>query len=227
MRSHLIPFVAFLLASGCASHEDPDGTSAKPPIERSDSGAKPKPQPAPVEIAVSSVYFSENCPDPEPPPAAAKKAPSAEKPSAGAPAEPMPIAEGDVAAGDSVDGAWGAGCSQSTMQLSLSSKAKSDLQIEIAEIRVRSADGKQKVGSLEARRPMYWDAAAEFKPWDGKLPPGELKATYRIGHKRWRKITRAMDSGMFVLEVDVKIGTELRTLVSPEFARAIPEEIVT
>lgn len=237
MRTSLITFVTFLLASGCASHEDPDGTSPKPPVERADSGetSKPKPKPVPVEVAVSSVYFSENCPEPKPAPSpapAAKRAPP-EKPSAGAPAEPMPRAEGDVSdepAGDH-DGRWVPGCSQSTMQLSLNSKAPGPLDIKIAEVRVRSTDGKHKLGSVQARIPMFWDAAAAFKPWDEKLPPGELKATYRLGADDWNKLVNEMDSGSkgstFVLEVDVRIGDEVKTVLSPEFARAIPEEIVT
>lgn len=247
MRQLLLMTATFLLASGCASHEDPDGSTPKPPVQPvepevpdADPIAEPPPPEEPAEpavrVALSSVQLHQDCPDPEPEAGAAKPA---------APASVRPEPQGDMpkpspaksrakrAKPTSPGFAPSArrSCTQSTMQLSFTSETEGVVTVAVKEARLVLVDDKSVLGTLKTRMPTAWDDTDGYKAWDEALPRGALKASYKLGGPDWigveSKLGGTSFGRMYMLEVDVDLGGTVQTVRSTEFTRERPHRVVT
>ncbi len=193
--SHAVLLTLPLLA--CAAHEPPPGP-APTPVEPHGS---PIPDPS-ITVAVASVLLEQDCPDP-------------------------PEAEAELAAGreearrSRLDGPTA--CMQSTLQLSLTNNSAAAVPLQIDAIRLLDAASQQPVATLVARKPGLWDAGA-YKPWDQRLPVGApLQVSYRLSEPTWSKgqadADRFASVGFLLLEVDLRVAGQPRTVRSQEFRR--------
>ncbi len=104
-------------------------------------------------------------------------------------------------------------------------------EVKIQAIRMRSSDGKETLGTLEARAPTRWTGSA-YEPWDERLPPdAETKASYKLGGPNWVEVQKKLGTDSYVptyvLEVDIEIDGQLRTLSSAATPRERPHRVVT
>ena len=192
-----------------------------------------------VKVAIASVQLLEDCPDPAP----AAVAPSAPKPTGGVSA-PIVRQEGDQAmsrssmqkrmAGDTADGSsWRPPCSQSTVQLAVTSEAAGQFRIE--GVRVLAARSGKVAGSAKLRLPTLWsDKNGTYTPWDERTVAGsELKISYKLGDPDLSQAEALAGndfntfSGPFMLELDVSVDGERQTIRSAEFTREPPHVMVT
>ncbi len=222
MRRLLLITASLALASGCASHEDPEGSTPKPPVRAAEpevpDADKPE-DPPPVEepaeleirVALSSVQLHQDCPDPKPEPEAVDD--EVAKPSSMMPAKPTSPAATPKPAKRRRSATPGfapsrRACTQSTMQLSFTSEAEGVVTVAVKEARLLSAENKKVLGTLGTRGPTFWDDTDGYKAWDEALPKGALKASYKLGGPDWNAVEKSLDGvssygQMYVLEVDV------------------------
>ena len=233
------PLAPLLIAStlavtaGCAGHDD--GKGKAPPTGPEVATAPPEDPIAEapsskVQIAVTSVQLQDDCPSPKAAPAA------------GAPAEPMHMekaemqqedAPGDVADEDIGSAARGfaPSCIQSRVQFSIESESDEALGFSVKAIRLKQAEGGALLGTMTAREPTVWEDS-KYTPWDQSVAAGaSLKVGYALGEPDWAKVGKTLGQStwgpMYVIEFDVEIDGDIRTIVSPQVPRDEPENIVT
>jgi hypothetical protein len=165
-----------------------------------------------AKVSISSVQMISDCPDEDPAsPAAAAMEP------------------GDAERSAESAGDFEQPCTQSTMQLSLTSDARATVAIQA--VRLLSPEGVQ-LATLRARTPKAW-VVGGYHPWDERLAPGaEVKASYKLSVPDWDAVDGKLGSGssvgkMFVLEVDVTIDGRPQTVRSSAFPREEDHVIVT
>jgi len=217
------------LGVGCAGHDD--GKEGKVPPTGPEVATAPPEDPKPesaaasVQVAVASVQLQDDCPSPKKAQAEDEPMqPKSEKPSMAMPDEPM----GDVA--DSERG-FAPMCVQSRVQLSIESEVDAAVGFAIREVRLKQADGGKVVGTMGAREPKIWDES-KYSTWDESIPANvSVKVGYALGDPGWSRVEKALGSSswgpLFVVEIDVEIDGEVRTIVSPKVPRDEPENIVT
>jgi hypothetical protein len=195
-----------------------------------DTGAEQPLAQAQVEIAVASVQLIQDCPDPDPVPAADVEPPAPAAPMPGAPAKPMEAAQRERSAKRGPgSGPMRQPCTQSTVQLSLTSHADEPVAIALRAVRLLSED--QQVGTLAPRLPTRW-VDSVYVAWDAQLEPGATaKVSYKLGMPDWGAVEDAIDGPsyrhMFILEIDVVVAGELQTIRSSPVPREQPHVIVT
>lgn len=236
------PLAPLLIAStlavtaGCAGHDD--GKGKTPPTGPEVATAPPEdpvPEAPPasekVQVAVTSVQLQDDCPSPK-----------AAVPAAGAPAEPARMEKGAMqqkdAAGDVADEDIGSAargfapsCIQSRVQFSIESESDEALAFSVKAVRLKKAEGGDVVGSMNTREPTVWEES-KYTPWDQSVAAGaSLKVGYALGAPDWAKVEKALGEStwgpMYVVEFDVEIDGDMRTIVSPVTPRDEPENIVT
>lgn len=242
MRSTtLIPLV--FVALGCAPHENPAAPQPKPAVEpeepvkpEPETVEEPEPEPVPVVVSVASVQLSSDCPDkPAPNPTAA---PAALDEARGDSAEAMPRLRegrgvsqgkrGPPGPGDSAAVPYPPPCAQSWLQLAFVSTGKEPIDAAIRNVRVLAVGTEDPIIGLQTRAPSVWDTTHGYLPWDEKVPPGDSKASYKLGSKDWPKVDRLVASGrLYEVEVEIDVGGELRTIRSSALAKAAEQEFVT
>lgn len=218
----LVPAVLLLLAA-CAGWETSSPNQGPPPADSPAPSshyvppapdAPPAPDdspgaPASIRVAIASVQLLDNCPDP------AEQKPRPEG------AEEERAARPD---GDSAQMAKRA-CAQSTVQLALRSDRAGPFRIEA--VRVLEAAGKRVAGSSTLRGPTQWGAqTSTYQRWDERVAAGEdLQISYKLGELDLSAAGELVGdrfdtyAGPFMLELDVSVGGERRTIRSPEFGR--------
>ncbi len=224
-----------VVTAGCAGHDD--GKGKTPPIGPEVATAPPE-DPIPeaaasenVQVAVTSVQLQDDCPPPK-----------AAVPAAGAAAEPARMekaamqhqdAAGDVADEDIGSAARGfaPSCIQSRVQFSIESESDEVLAFSVKAVRLKKAEGGDVVGSMTTREPTVWENSS-YTPWDQSVAAGaSLKVGYALGAPDWAKVEKALGQStwgpMYVVEFDVEIDGDARTIVSPVTPRDEPENIVT
>jgi hypothetical protein len=218
------------VTAGCAGHDD--GKGKTPPTGPEVATAPPEePEPeappasAKVQVAVTSVQLQDDCPSPK-------------APSAGAAAEPMRMEKAAMqqedAAGDVADEDVGLGlrgCIQSRVQFSIESESDQALAFSVKAVRLKKAEGDDVFGTMNTREPTVWEDS-KYQPWDQSIAAGaSLKVGYAIGAPDWGKVEKALGEStwgpMYVVEFEVEIDGDTRTLVSPQVPRDEPENIVT
>lgn len=216
------------LVVGCAGHDD--GKGKAPPTGPEVATAPPEePQPPPppesskVQVAVASVQLQDDCPS-------LNRAGSVPAAQAMEPAMQQEDAPGDVADEDAPS-RFAPSCIQSRVQFSLESESDEALSFAVKAVRLKRAEGKDSVGSMSTREPMVWDAS-KYVPWDQSVAAGaSLKVGYALGAPDWGKVEEALEEStwgpMYVLEFDVEVDGDVRTIVSPQIPRDEPENIVT
>jgi hypothetical protein len=187
----------------CTSHEGPPATGPAPAAPP----AAPDPALADITVAISSVVLEQDCPDP-------------------------PEAEADIDVdAEREQKARRAGCTQSTMQLALTNPGKAPVTLQIDAVRLLDSSDQQPVASITGRKPSLWDPSGRYTPWDQHLAPGaSLQVAYRLSEPTWSKgqadANRLAYSGL-LLEVDVRIAGQLRTVRSQEFRRRQDDMVET
>jgi len=203
-----------------------------------ESGSKapkgPEPTPKPVVVVaqptIASVQLIQDCPDPKV--ADAKEKPSAVEAMADAPMPAQPPAKGASAMRRSKPGPGGfqQPCTQSSMQVAFAGQGEASSQVEVKAVRLLSADG-ESLGVMNSRLPTVWQAES-YQPWDGVVAPNtDIKTSYKLSMPDWKAVEEKLGGTsfgpMFMLEVDVMIGDQLKTIKSPQFPRQQPAIIVT
>lgn len=117
-------------------------------------------------------------------------------------------------------------CQQSGVQLDFTVGAGSiePLPFRILEARLLDADTNELVDDLDTREPSTWVDDA-YASWDEQLiSPSELSTSYKLSAPDWSDIGSrvAAPSDFFILELDVEIDGEPRTLQSDPIAREAP-----
>lgn len=254
MSARLVSVLALLLVS-CAAWESSTPNNSPPPVDGPVPSHYAPPPPGdpreptvtpPTEVppatntkvAIASVQLLQDCPDPVP----AAAAPSTPTPAAGASA-PIVRQMGDQApsrsmqkpmAGDTADGSsFRRMCSQSTVQLAVTSEAAGQFRIE--GVRVLAARGGKVAGTAKLRLPTLWsDANGTYTPWDERTVAGsELKISYKLGDPDLAQAEGLVGSdfntfsGPFMLELDVSVDGVRQTIRSAEFTREPPHVMVT
>ncbi|MCR9166294.1 MAG: hypothetical protein ACE37F_00040 [Nannocystaceae bacterium] len=216
------------VTAGCAGHEEGKGKSPpNGPEVATATPEEPQPQTPPssakVQIAVSSVQLQDDCPSPK---------------SASASPVPVGIEEpgmqqkaqmGDAPAHGAR--AFAPSCVQSRVQFSIESESDQAHAFAVKAVRLKKAEGGEVVGTMTTREPTVWEES-KYNPWDQKVAAGaSLRVGYALGAPDWGKVEKALGQStwgpMYVVEFDVEIGGEVRTLVSPQAPRDEPENIVT
>ncbi|HET6585637.1 MAG TPA: hypothetical protein VFG69_19390 [Nannocystaceae bacterium] len=126
-------------------------------------------------------------------------------------------------------------CTQSTMQLSLAHDGSDPQRVEIAAIRLLTADGKDTLATLSSREPSKWSDAGGYGAWDERVPVGaEIKVSYEITPPNWAQVQQKLGRGRgdtfderYIVEVDVKMGGKITTVRSAELGREHEEVMVT
>ncbi len=251
MLTRLVVSLTLVASAGCASQEP---TESPQPKTSAGDGATPKPKPEPkaepvAKAAIASVQMIQDCPDPEPAaatPAAAE--PAAAEPAA-KPSAPMPVsppAQGSRAArravpqggalGDVDEARYGGlvqPCTQSTVQIAFSGQGDTTETVKIQAVRLLMPDGSKTLATLDARGATIWTKDGKYVPWDGTIGPHqEVKASYKLSVPDWNTVDEAIGpkgsmGHMFLLELDIDVGTQRQTVRSPQFPREEPHVIVT
>ena len=202
----------------------------------STSKAPKGPDPTPKVVVVvaqptiASVQLIQDCPDPKV--ADAKVESPAVETMADAPMPAQPPAQGASAASRSKPGPGGfqQPCTQSSMQVAFAGQGGASSQVEVKAVRLLSADG-ESLGGMDSRLPTVWQAES-YQPWDGVVAPNtDIKTSYKLSMPDWNAVEEKLGGTsfgpMFMLEVDVMIGDQLKTIKSPQFPRQQPAIIVT
>lgn len=215
---------------GCAGHDDGKKEGAAPSAEETGKPKAPEPPKASakIQVAVASVQLQDDCPSPEPMEQEAAK-PTASR---GAPSRRERMgdeAEGDVAP-DAVANDWGPECVQSTVQISIESEAEEAVPFAIRTVRLKKADGGDVLSTMKPREPNVWKGS-KYEQWDESIAAGSSsKVVYSLGDPDWAKVEKVVGSSwgpLYIVELEVEIGGEVRTIVSPKVPRDEPEHIVT
>lgn len=224
------------VTAGCAGHDD--GKGKTPPTGPEVATAPPEdpiaevpPASAKVQVAVTSVQLQDDCPSRK-----------AAVPAAGAPAEPARMekaemqqedAPGDVADEDIGSAARGfaPSCIQSRVQFSIESESDEALAFSVKAVRLKKAEGGDVLGSMTTREPTVWEDSG-YTPWDQSVAAGaSLKVGYALGEPDWAKVGKTLGGStwgpMYIVEFDVEIDGDTRTIVSPQVPRDEAENIVT
>lgn len=224
-----------LLMAACAAWETTSPSYAPPPVDAPTPSHPAPDQPPALEeppaqpvstaqVAIASVQLLEDCPDPAPEPAA--------DPAAGATRSQASEQERSSQR-KGPGGSYRRMCSQSMVQLSVRSDGVGPFKI--LAVRVLAATSKQVAGTAKLRGPMAWtDASGSYGPWDERTVAGaEVKVSYKLSDPDFTGSEKLVGdsfntySGPFMLELDVSIDGERRTIRSPEFIREPPEVMVT
>jgi hypothetical protein len=249
MQLRLALALALLLPSACASHEDgsrptsptktvettpePEPEPQPQPQPQPQPEPEPEPQPSSAKASIASVQMNQDCPDPAPTVAPAAAVPASTRASD----EPPPPPAKEMAAKRAARGSSMSGkgprqrCTQSTMQLAFSVGREAPARVVIERVRMLDAEGSSELATIAARRPMAW-VDGTYREWDEAVPAGsEVKASYSLRVPDWTdvetKIGGPSYGHMFVLEVELTIDGEQKTLRSPAFTRERPHVIVT
>jgi hypothetical protein len=103
-------------------------------------------------------------------------------------------------------------CRQSSMQLAFGNTGVDAARIEIKEVRLLNANTGAVLERLSHREPTHW-VVEQYVPWDEKLAPGELKASYKLSAPTYSYGTaRLAWDQRFKVEVDVAVDGTVRTL---------------
>ena len=233
--SQLAGLIALVLAgcaacTGCAAWEPTSPNYVAPPAQDPTPSyyapppphyappppADPTVPPAPdeptrsIRVAIAAVQLLSNCPDPPEVDAEAERA-----------AEHKTSASG-----------YALYCSQSTVQLALQSDRGGVFRVEA----VRVLDGAQKrvAGSSTLRKPTLWSEASTYLRWDERITAGkELQISYKLGEldlTQGQKLAAPnfdVYMGPFLLELDVSIDGQRRTIRSPAFGRQREDMVET
>ncbi len=222
MSSPRLAGLIALLFAACAPWESTSPTYVAPPARDPTPSpyappppGDPYPRPdAPADasrVAIAAVQLFSNCPDP-----------------------PEVAAEEERAADQqSRKPGYAPSCSQSTVQLALHSDRGGAFRVEA--VRVLDAARQRVAGSSTLRKPTLWSAAAStYLRWDERIPAGtELQISYKLGEldlTAGQKLAGPdfdVYMGPFLLELDVSIDGQRRTIRSPAFARQREDMIET
>jgi hypothetical protein len=222
-----------LVFAACAAYETTAPSYAPPPPDAPPPTYTPPPPDAPppdapaaeIKVAIASVQLLEDCPDPEPEIAA----PSASR------SMPSPSAHSQRKVRESsADGeSFRRSCSQSTVQLSVTSSRAGRFRVEAA--RVLDAASLRPAGPVNLRAPTRWDAQqGTYAAWDEQLAAGvEARAGYKLGDPDFSRAAELVGptfntyGGPFVLELEVSVDGRRQTVRSSEFSREPPDMMVT
>jgi len=213
----------------CAPWEPTSPTYVAPPAEDpAPSHYAPPPPPPPadpyvppppdepgstIRVAIAAVQLLSNCPDPPEVAAEADMDRAAEYRSSGTGSAPY--------------------CSQSTVQLALHSDRGGTFRV--VAVRVLDAAHKRVAGSTTLRKPTLWSAeTSTYLRWDERIAAGkDLKISYKLGEldmAAGQKLAGPdfdVYMGPFVLELDVSVDGQRRTIRSPAFARQREDMVET
>lgn len=228
MSSRLAPVVVLLLAA-CAAwdtsspgHGPPPGVTptpsshyAPPPPVRPGDPAPPDEAPSAIRVAIASVQLFDNCPDP----------PEAERAAM--------VDEGRAAEEAKRAPGYRAQCSQSTVQLAMSSDRDAPFRVEA--VRVLDGATQRVVGTSTLRGPTRWNqGTGTYLKWDELIPAlGDLKVSYKLGDLDLSRAAELAGPGFdtysspFMLELDISIGATRMTLRSPQFRRQNDDMVET
>ncbi len=214
-----------VLLVACAGWESSTPSYAPPPEQAPtpsqyappppDAVPTPPTQPAATDdrVAIASVQLLDDCP--EPTPAAQQKSRSSARPSP-----------------DGQDIAQFA-CAQSTVQLSVQAAVAGSFRIEA--VRVLDAASKRSGGTARLREPTRWDdGTGTYMAWDERTVAGtDLKISYKLGDQDLSRASELVGpdfntyAGPFILEMDVSIAGQRRTIRSSEYRRELQHVMVT
>lgn len=161
----------------------------------------------PVEVTIASATLGDDCPAPQTAAPAAQPVAQdrvADAPAAGAPAMRSSTPHGRFAPGF---------CQGTGLQLSVTApEHHPGGVIEVAEVRLLSMDSAP-LGTLEVRgQTRFVDGA--YVAWDGTVTPGQQNVSLHTSGPDWATIggDRGGYGQSFRIEVDVRVGGEVRTL---------------
>ncbi len=236
LRESMVGLLVLGLASGCAGYDEGGGKS--PEEVEEPKPEKPKPEdPKPeepsaadlVEVSVASVQLQDDC-APAQAPAKPVKSMSAER-SMQQPDEPAGDMEFVPGASAKRGPGFAPSCIQSRVQFAIASSAKEDLTFSVKAVRLKKADDGKALGQMTTRQPQIW-AESRYDVWDQSVEAGaDIKVGYALGGPDWGAVSKAAGGdtwgAMYVVEFDVEIDGQVRTIASPKVPRDEPENIVT
>lgn len=232
--TRLVSVVALLLTA-CAAWESSTPSYTPPPADGpvpshyappppGDPRATPPGEPTPqagLEVAIASVQMQEDCPDPVAKMAAPAEPSQSRELAAGARARPSGDGQG-----------WDMGCTQSMVQLSITSEVAG--KFVVTGVRVIDPASNKVAGPAAVRGPTLWNESGGYAAWDERTTPGRaLKVSYKLGEPDFSRAAELVGPtfntymGPFVLEMDVVVDGVRRTVRSPVFSREPPHVMVT
>jgi hypothetical protein len=123
-------------------------------------------------------------------------------------------------------------CFDASISFEVMGQPDREQEFTVSAVRLKHETHEGALSELRTKDPQAWVDDA-YKPWDGKLAAGkEAVVTYRLSAPDWRAVEKTLgiessEGQMFVVEVDVQIDGETRTLTSPQFTRSFNDMVVT
>lgn len=240
LRESVVGLFVLGLASGCAGYDEGGGKTPEE-VEATAKPEEPKPEePKPeepsaadlVEVSVASVQLQDDCAPRAPAQAPAKPSASMSKErSMQQPDEPAGNMEIAPGASAKRGAGFAPSCIQSRVQFAIASGAKETMSFSVKAVRIKKADDGKVVGEMSTREPQIW-AESKYDAWDQSVQAGaDIKVGYALGGPDWSAVSKAVGGDawgpMYVLEFDVEIDGELKTIASPKVPRDEPQNIVT
>lgn len=228
-RLGLLLAASIFAAAGCAGHDDgtseaaPTKPEAEPPVEELPPEPPAVPASEKITVAVASVMLQDDCPD---------AGPAAARPSVAPARRRTQVQDSRGVTAPSVvrqkrGNLVAASCTQSMIHLSIDSDAEDALPFSVRAVRLKQSGKEDILAELTARNPEIFDE--QYRPWDATIAAGAShKVFYRLGATDWGQVeAKLRRGGFFVVEIDVDIDGEVRTLVSSPVPRDEPHNIVT
>ncbi len=200
-----------LALTACAGSEEAPTTAPAPPptppVQEIDAAAAPEASAAYAVPSIASVILAEDCDGLN---------------AVGVGGARRPGYSGRQRRKGTSSGAPSVPCTQSTLQIHFEGQGRESGAVSLKGIRIKSSSG-DVVASVEARNPKLW-AEQSYAVWDEVLPAGvDSKSSYDISVPKWNEVETAIGGSsyghMFTVEVELTIGGQTATIVSPKVER--------